>query len=26
LGLTDKITYGLYWKSIVDGPHVQYEG
>lgn len=26
LGLTDKITYGLYWKSIVDGPHLQYEG
>lgn len=26
LGLSDKITYGLYWKSIVDGPHVQYEG
>ena len=25
LGLTDKITYGLYWRSIVDGPHVQYE-
>ena len=26
LGLSDRITYGLYWKSIVDGPHVQYEG
>ena len=25
LGLTDKITYGVYWKSIVDGPHVQIE-
>ena len=25
LGLTDKITYGIYWKSIVDGPHVQIE-
>jgi len=25
LGLTNKITYGLYWKSIVDGPHVQIE-
>jgi peptidoglycan L-alanyl-D-glutamate endopeptidase CwlK len=25
LGLTDVITYGLYWKSIVDGPHVQIE-
>jgi peptidoglycan L-alanyl-D-glutamate endopeptidase CwlK len=25
LGLSDKITYGLYWKSIVDGPHVQIE-
>jgi peptidoglycan L-alanyl-D-glutamate endopeptidase CwlK len=23
LGLTDKITYGVYWKSIVDGPHVE---
>lgn len=26
LGLTDIITYGIYWKSIVDGPHVQIEG
>ena len=26
LGLTDKITYGIYWKSIVDGPHIQLEG
>ena len=25
LGLSDKITYGVYWKSIVDGPHVQIE-
>lgn len=25
LGLTDVITYGVYWKSIVDGPHVQLE-
>jgi peptidoglycan L-alanyl-D-glutamate endopeptidase CwlK len=25
LGLTNQITYGLYWKSIVDGPHVQIE-
>jgi peptidoglycan L-alanyl-D-glutamate endopeptidase CwlK len=25
LGLADKITYGIYWKSIVDGPHVQIE-
>lgn len=25
LKLTDKITYGIYWKSIVDGPHVQIE-
>jgi peptidoglycan L-alanyl-D-glutamate endopeptidase CwlK len=25
LGLTGAITYGLYWKSIVDGPHVQIE-
>lgn len=25
LGLSDKITYGIYWKSIVDGPHVQIE-
>lgn len=25
LGLTDVITYGIYWKSIVDGPHVQIE-
>lgn len=25
LKLADKITYGLYWKSIVDGPHVQIE-
>ena len=25
LGLTDKITYGIYWKSIVDGPHIQIE-
>ena len=25
LKLTDKITFGLYWKSIVDGPHVQIE-
>jgi len=25
LGLSDKITYGIYWKSIVDGPHVQLE-
>lgn len=23
--LTDKITYGIYWKSIVDGPHIQIE-
>jgi peptidoglycan L-alanyl-D-glutamate endopeptidase CwlK len=26
LGLSDKITYGVYWKTIVDGPHVQLEG
>ena len=25
LGLTDVITYGVYWKSIVDGPHIQLE-
>lgn len=25
LGLSDKITYGLYWNSIVDGPHIQIE-
>ena len=25
LGLTDRIVYGVYWKSIVDGPHVQIE-
>ena len=25
LKLADKITFGLYWKSIVDGPHVQIE-
>jgi len=25
LGITDVITYGIYWKSIVDGPHVQIE-
>lgn len=25
LGLTGVITYGVYWKSIVDGPHVQIE-
>ena len=25
LGLSDKITYGVYWKSIVDGPHIQIE-
>lgn len=25
LGLTDIITYGVYWKTIVDGPHVQIE-
>jgi len=25
LGLSDKITYGVYWKSIVDGPHLQLE-
>ena len=25
LGLSDKITYGIYWKSIVDGPHLQLE-
>lgn len=23
LGLTDRIVYGVYWKSIVDGPHVE---
>jgi peptidoglycan L-alanyl-D-glutamate endopeptidase CwlK len=23
LGLTDRIVYGIYWKSIVDGPHVE---
>lgn len=26
LKLTPRITYGIYWKSIVDGPHVQLEG
>jgi peptidoglycan L-alanyl-D-glutamate endopeptidase CwlK len=26
LGLTNRITYGIYWKSIVDGPHLQIEG
>jgi peptidoglycan L-alanyl-D-glutamate endopeptidase CwlK len=26
LGLSDRITYGIYWKSIVDGPHLQIEG
>lgn len=26
LGLTDRITYGVEWKTIVDGPHVQLEG
>lgn len=25
LGLTDIITYGVEWKTIVDGPHVQIE-
>jgi len=25
LGLTPVITYGVYWKSIVDGPHIQIE-
>lgn len=25
LGLSDVITYGVEWKSIVDGPHVQIE-
>lgn len=25
LGLTDIITYGVYWKTIVDGPHIQIE-
>jgi peptidoglycan L-alanyl-D-glutamate endopeptidase CwlK len=25
LGLTPIITYGVYWKSIVDGPHIQIE-
>lgn len=25
LGLTGRITYGVEWKSIVDGPHVQLE-
>lgn len=24
LGLTDRIEYGIYWKTIVDGPHVQW--
>ena len=23
LGLTDRIVYGVYWKSIVDGPHIE---
>ena len=23
LGLSDRIVYGIYWKSIVDGPHVE---
>jgi peptidoglycan L-alanyl-D-glutamate endopeptidase CwlK len=23
LGLTNRIVYGVYWKSIVDGPHVE---
>ena len=23
LGLTDRIVYGVYWKSIVDGPNVE---
>jgi peptidoglycan L-alanyl-D-glutamate endopeptidase CwlK len=23
LGLTGRIVYGIYWKSIVDGPHVE---
>ena len=23
LGLTNRIVYGIYWKSIVDGPHVE---
>ena len=26
LGLANRITYGVEWKSIVDGPHVQIEG
>lgn len=25
MGLADKITYGVEWKTIVDGPHVQIE-
>lgn len=25
LGLTDIITYGIEWKTLVDGPHVQIE-
>lgn len=25
LGLTDIITYGVEWKTIIDGPHVQIE-
>lgn len=25
LGIDNHITYGVYWKSIVDGPHVQIE-
>jgi len=23
LGLTNRIVYGVYWKSIVDGPHIE---
>lgn len=25
LGLTDLVTYGIEWKTLVDGPHVQIE-